>query len=85
MKLITKDNEVVEGEPITEAMAKLIDDINGGSLGPIGLALYAHQKREFISYMLLNYELTIKPQEGKAEDPAEPVAAPIEDAALTEA
>ena len=57
MKLLTKDNEVVEGNLISEGMVKLIEDLDNGTLG---LGLYPHQKKNFFGYMLENFELTLK-------------------------
>ena len=58
MRIITKDNKIVEGEPISDGLAKLVTDI---TYGDIGFTInYQHQREAFIAYMLANYSLTIK-------------------------
>lgn len=59
MKVLTKDNEIVEGEGVSEGLAKFVDDVNSGMTG---ITMYSHQKREIIKYMIENFELSLKPQ-----------------------
>ena len=59
MKLLTKDNEVVEGTLLTEGQAAFMEDLNNNA-SAMGLILYSHQKRQFIKYMLDHYELTVR-------------------------
>ena len=61
MKIITKDNKIVEGEPISEGLAKLVEDINNNDIG--FTINYSHQRVAFIAYILANYDLTLKSAE----------------------
>lgn len=76
MKLLTKDNEIVEGREVTEGEAKIITDINSGATG---VTMYSHQKKELIKYMLDNFHLTVKPKieyVAPVEDEIEPIIYP---------
>lgn len=59
MKILTKNSEIVEGEAISEGLAKFVEDVNDGSTGVV---MYGHQKKEIISYMVKNFDLVLKPQ-----------------------
>ena len=67
MKLLTEDCKVVDGRLLSETEAIFIDDVNNAGIP--GLALYNHQKKEFIKFMLTKYDLRLK--ETKEEDPVE--------------
>lgn len=74
MKLLTKDNEIVEGTEITDAAAKFVEDITEGVEG---VSMYSHQKKAMIKYVLGTFDLSLKPQ---PEPTPEVVATPSEDA-----
>jgi hypothetical protein len=57
MKIITKDNKVIEGEPISEGLAKLLSDLDSGEAG---ISIYGHQKATFYSYIIENFEILLK-------------------------
>lgn len=65
MKLLNKDNEVVEGLVISDAEAKFVEDVNSGATG---ITMYSHQKKELIKYILDNFDLTLAVTEGEASD-----------------
>ena len=73
MKLLTKDNEVVEGMPLTEGQAAFIEDVNNNAFA-IGLILYSHQKARFIKHVLDHYDLTVKVPEVEELEPSIPIA-----------
>ena len=72
MKLLTKDNEVVEGTLLTEGQAAFIEDLSDNAFA-MGLILYSHQKKQFIKYMLDHYELTVRVPAPEVEELEIPV------------
>lgn len=72
MKLLTKDGEIIEGEAISEGLAKFVEDVHSGDTGVV---MYSHQKKEIIKYMVSNFELTLK---AKALEPVDDLIQPFE-------
>lgn len=68
MKILTKDNKVVEGTEIGEAASKLVDDVNNDNI--VGVSLYSHQRSHMIQYILGTFELTLKPKPDAYEQEA---------------